>query len=461
MGCRSNHSTMKANSLAHQPASTPGPLQLARQTSQGNFMDFMGMTPQQMRVGFEMMQQFIQQFGMANNFFGNAPPSTDEKEVDDAEALELKMSMAAGAAGSKHKRKQPPSEPKARRRRAIATGSTSFGPALFKYELPSADPAHPDNVAVWIQHPLGFSERASAEAESFKELILETVRRHGTLPIIFYSDEVTPGNVLSNRNKRKFHAPYWSIKVDLYLQKTSVYHLNYAALDEYVRRWEWPRGYAHARECFADGKFSGTASEHTSLAPIIAKFARDIVIGRQNACIPKSGSMLAACGVIGMLSIANSGHLKASNLGTGITKHFQLRETAYGLQVWKPKVVGVDLLGPKPTSKKVRDALIFALLLCVAEPPQHTPPDQRAELRAAWRRRACVATHETMSMVARVVSEQLGVDESKVTASSTFSALGADSLDVVETVMALEESSSRWSCPTRSTSSCPTRGRRG
>jgi len=75
----------------------------------------------------------------------------------------------------------------------------------------------------------------------------------------------------------------------------------------------------------------------------------------------------------------------------------------------------------------------------VAEPPQHTPPDQRAELRAAWRRRACVATHETMSMVARVVSEQLGVDESKVTASSTFSALGADSLDVVETVMALEE----------------------
>eukprot|EP00959_Pyramimonas_sp_CCMP1952_P042865 896903-Pyramimonas_sp.AAC.1 len=405
-------------------------------------------------------------------------------------------------------------------------------------ELPSTDARHPGIVVVWIQHPLGFLERACAEAESFKELMLETVRKHGTLSIILYSDEVTPGNVLSNRNKRKFHALYWSIKefgwpllsnellwftvtslrsslvnqisggvsnlarvalkaffgypsradlrhgvhlniggervlvsgslsilvqderahkfmthckgaggikpcclcqnvvlptstllpdatgycisakchdvskyhlhtneslrgiqkklrheatagtkselerleillgfkyerdgllqddeldvsmvdifawdwmhcylvggafereVDLYVQKTSDYHLGYAVLDAYVRRWEWPKGYAHARECFTDGRFSGTASEQISLAPIIAKFASDIVIGRQNVCIPESESMIAVCDVIGMLSIANSGHLKASDLGAGIIKHLHLREAAYGLLAWKPK----------------------------------------------------------------------------------------------------------------------------
>jgi acyl carrier protein len=63
----------------------------------------------------------------------------------------------------------------------------------------------------------------------------------------------------------------------------------------------------------------------------------------------------------------------------------------------------------------------------------------RKELQSAWRRRAAVATRETMSTVAHVVSAQLGVDKSKVTGCSTFSALGADSLDVVETVVALEE----------------------
>jgi acyl carrier protein len=70
---------------------------------------------------------------------------------------------------------------------------------------------------------------------------------------------------------------------------------------------------------------------------------------------------------------------------------------------------------------------------------QLKPPIMRKELQSGWRRRAAVATRETMSTVAQVVSTQLGVDKSKVTGCSTFSALGADSLDVVETVVALEE----------------------
>merc|ERR1719162_1068643 len=44
-----------------------------------------------------------------------------------------------------------------------------------------------------------------------------------------------------------------------------------------------------------------------------------------------------------------------------------------------------------------------------------------------------------MDKIADVVAEQLGVDKEKVIPTATLSELGADSLDIVETVMALEE----------------------
>ena len=46
---------------------------------------------------------------------------------------------------------------------------------------------------------------------------------------------------------------------------------------------------------------------------------------------------------------------------------------------------------------------------------------------------------ETAGKVAEVIAEQLGVDKEKVTREATLSELGADSLDIVESVMALEE----------------------
>merc|ERR1719373_1324431 len=53
--------------------------------------------------------------------------------------------------------------------------------------------------------------------------------------------------------------------------------------------------------------------------------------------------------------------------------------------------------------------------------------------------RAAEATPETMAKVADIVAEQLGVDKDKVTKTATLTELGADSLDIVECVMALEE----------------------
>eukprot|EP00409_Alexandrium_fundyense_P003852 CAMPEP_0185901430 /NCGR_PEP_ID=MMETSP0196C-20130402/788_1 /TAXON_ID=2932 /ORGANISM="Alexandrium fundyense, Strain CCMP1719" /LENGTH=74 /DNA_ID=CAMNT_0028620083 /DNA_START=57 /DNA_END=277 /DNA_ORIENTATION=+ len=44
-----------------------------------------------------------------------------------------------------------------------------------------------------------------------------------------------------------------------------------------------------------------------------------------------------------------------------------------------------------------------------------------------------------MAKVADVIADQLGVEKDKVVRTATLTELGADSLDIVESVMALEE----------------------
>merc|ERR1711879_266361 len=63
----------------------------------------------------------------------------------------------------------------------------------------------------------------------------------------------------------------------------------------------------------------------------------------------------------------------------------------------------------------------------------------RESTRAKKVARAAEASAETMAKVATVVAEQLGVDKDKVVKTATLTELGADSLDIVECVMALEE----------------------
>uniref|UniRef100_A0A6T1L454 Acyl carrier protein n=1 Tax=Alexandrium monilatum TaxID=311494 RepID=A0A6T1L454_9DINO len=50
------------------------------------------------------------------------------------------------------------------------------------------------------------------------------------------------------------------------------------------------------------------------------------------------------------------------------------------------------------------------------------------------------ASEDTFLKVADVIADQLGIDKEKVTRTATLTELGADSLDIVESVMALEES---------------------
>merc|ERR1712190_263384 len=63
----------------------------------------------------------------------------------------------------------------------------------------------------------------------------------------------------------------------------------------------------------------------------------------------------------------------------------------------------------------------------------------RVSTRAMALVRSAAASADTEAKVADIVAEQLGVDKAKVIKTATLTELGADSLDIVECVMALEE----------------------
>ena len=46
---------------------------------------------------------------------------------------------------------------------------------------------------------------------------------------------------------------------------------------------------------------------------------------------------------------------------------------------------------------------------------------------------------ETFAAIAKIVADKLGIDKSKITLNSTFQELGADSVDLVEIIMRMEE----------------------
>ena len=46
---------------------------------------------------------------------------------------------------------------------------------------------------------------------------------------------------------------------------------------------------------------------------------------------------------------------------------------------------------------------------------------------------------ETFAVIAKIVADKLGIDKSKITMNSTFQELGADSVDLVEIIMRMEE----------------------
>mmetsp|Transcript_17319 Transcript_17319/g.54420 ORF Transcript_17319/g.54420 Transcript_17319/m.54420 type:complete len:141 (-) Transcript_17319:133-555(-) len=95
-------------------------------------------------------------------------------------------------------------------------------------------------------------------------------------------------------------------------------------------------------------------------------------------------------------------------------------------------------------------AAVLGLALRCLVPPAVAPPafatgaSAPPALRGPAARRwspvvRSAASDDTLAKVADVIADQLGVEKDKVTRVATLTELGADSLDIVESVMALEE----------------------
>eukprot|EP00218_Dolichomastix_sp_CCMP3274_P008312 CAMPEP_0170136586 /NCGR_PEP_ID=MMETSP0033_2-20121228/3434_1 /TAXON_ID=195969 /ORGANISM="Dolichomastix tenuilepis, Strain CCMP3274" /LENGTH=116 /DNA_ID=CAMNT_0010372335 /DNA_START=42 /DNA_END=392 /DNA_ORIENTATION=- len=81
-----------------------------------------------------------------------------------------------------------------------------------------------------------------------------------------------------------------------------------------------------------------------------------------------------------------------------------------------------------------------ALRIVTAKPTARVQARRAVTARPAVARGVvCAASDDTLTTVRSIISEQLGTDLDKVAADSKFVDLGADSLDTVEIMMALEE----------------------
>ena len=89
---------------------------------------------------------------------------------------------------------------------------TPFGPVLQTLKVFDK---HDGEQQLTIAHPIALLWKASLECNSFMAFFLLKLREHPPSPeqpwhLLFYTDEVTPGNPIATLNKRKFHAMYWS-----------------------------------------------------------------------------------------------------------------------------------------------------------------------------------------------------------------------------------------------------------
>ena len=64
-----------------------------------------------------------------------------------------------------------------------------------------------------VQHPLAMLHQVLQRSDMFRELFVTTVQCSGyKIHVWMYSDEITPGNVLSANSLRKTQAIYWTIR---------------------------------------------------------------------------------------------------------------------------------------------------------------------------------------------------------------------------------------------------------
>ncbi len=109
--------------------------------------------------------------------------------------------------------------------------------------------------------------------------------------------------------------------------------------DKYLQLWRWPRGYANGKQFCRQTQYhspTGCASEQISVAPVLAKWLRDVVVPRR-ICALEVDSMLRLIGVLELLTIINCGEVSAQELSDRIQSHAEAQQRAYGLKLWIQK----------------------------------------------------------------------------------------------------------------------------
>ena len=99
-------------------------------------------------------------------------------------------------------------------RDAVSHTSTPYGPICQVINIPVADGGDP--MPIEVQHPIAMLYQSCLLSRPLSALIRRCVeQRPPTLArpwsLVLYADEVTPGNQLGYKNKRKFWAIYWSV----------------------------------------------------------------------------------------------------------------------------------------------------------------------------------------------------------------------------------------------------------
>ena len=106
-------------------------------------------------------------------------------------------------------------------------------------------------------------------------------------------------------------------------------------LHNYLMRWVWPRGQASGARVFECGRYSGTASETLSSAPVLAKFVRDVVMPLKIPELQASlHSFLCCCKTLALLNAGRRGATSPEELFASTMAFLTAHQLAYGTEHW-------------------------------------------------------------------------------------------------------------------------------
>ena len=120
------------------------------------------------------------------------------------------------------------------------------------------------------------------------------------------------------------------------MNRLRVHGCGVPALREYLKKWNWPKGYGDALKTCKKMHVAGNASQYMNLVPVLDSFLREVV-QPLGVCGPEVASALHCFRAVSLLQVVNSGCVSPLQLGKSIIAHLRHHQDAYGDQFWKPK----------------------------------------------------------------------------------------------------------------------------